>query len=50
LLLGYQLEIDTPHVFAAVPAPGIYLLDEMKYRVRVTSSVRLQPGMNHQGV
>lgn len=27
LLLGYQLEISTPHVFHAVPAPGLYLLD-----------------------
>lgn len=30
LLLGYQLEINTPHVFHAVPAPGPYLLDEME--------------------
>lgn len=27
LLLGYQLEINTPHVFHVVPAPGLYLLD-----------------------
>lgn len=26
LLLGHQLEINTPHVFHAVPAPGPYLL------------------------